>query len=221
MPVALPAGIFDDSVEAAERLVRVPGVAVLVDGYDVGKLGWPDHSIAEQRRRLVDALSEMSARTGAEVAVVFDGADTVRAPRVRRRDGGYGCASPPGVEADDVVIARAAEGCAFRPVVVASSDNRVRAGSAGAGANVISSPRTPRAMALLCLVYTWFRFRLCSGSCGDEMTLAPAPADPARTRLSLDATTTGLKGHKSAARAMTTSSASTPGGEAGPVPAVP
>ena len=142
MPVALPPGIFDDSVEAADHLVRVPGVAVLVDGYNVSKLGWPDHSIAEQRRRLVDALSEMSARTGAEVTVVFDGADTVWSPQVpstgRRVRVVF---SPPGVEADDVVIARAAELRPFRPVVVASSDNRVRAGSAGAGANVISSPQ--------------------------------------------------------------------------------
>ena len=142
VPVALPPGIFDDSVEAADHLVRVPGVAVLVDGYNVSKLGWPDQPISEQRRRLVDALSEMSARTGAEVAVVFDGADTVWSPQVpstgRRVRVLF---SPPGVEADDVVIARAAELRPFRPVVVASSDNRVRAGSAGAGANVISSPQ--------------------------------------------------------------------------------
>ncbi len=142
MPVALPPGIFDDSVEAADHLVRVPGVAVLVDGYNVSKLGWPDHSIAEQRRRLVDALSEMSARTGAEVAVVFDGADTVWSPQVPSTGRKVRVVfSPPGVEADDVVIARAAELRPFRPVVVASSDNRVRAGSAGAGANVISSPQ--------------------------------------------------------------------------------
>ena len=142
LPVPLPPGIFDDSVEAADHLVRVPGVAVLVDGYNVSKLGWPDQPIAEQRRRLVDALSEMSARTGAEVAVVFDGADTVWSPQVpstgRRVRVLF---SPPGVEADDVVIARAAELRPFRPVVVASSDNRVRAGSSGAGANVISSPQ--------------------------------------------------------------------------------
>jgi predicted RNA-binding protein with PIN domain len=142
MPVALPPGIFDDSVEAADHLVRVPGVAVLVDGYNVSKLGWPEHPIAEQRRRLVDALSEMSARTGAEVAVVFDGADTVWSPQVpstgRRVRVMF---SPPGVEADDVLIARAAELRPFRPVVVASSDNRVRTGTSGAGANVISSPQ--------------------------------------------------------------------------------
>ncbi len=136
----LPPGIYDDSVEAAEHLVRVAGVVVLVDGYNVSQLGWPELPINEQRQRLVDALAELSARSGAEVAVVFDGADTpylgmvpgtARPVRV--------VFSPPNVEADDVVIARVAELRPFRPVVVASSDRRVQAGSRLSGANVISS----------------------------------------------------------------------------------
>jgi len=49
--VPLPPGIFDDSVEAAEHLVRVPGVVLLVDGYNVSQLGWADLPIAEQRQR--------------------------------------------------------------------------------------------------------------------------------------------------------------------------
>jgi hypothetical protein len=49
--------------------------------------------------------------------------------------------SPPGVEADDVVIARAAEVPAHRPVTVASNDRRVREGAQAAGANVVSSPQ--------------------------------------------------------------------------------
>jgi len=139
-PVPLPPGIYDDSVEAAEHLVRVPGVVLLVDGYNVSLLGWPELPLTEQRQRLVDALAEMSARSGAEVAVVFDGADTsylgvvpstARPVRV--------VFSPPGVEADDVVIGRVAELRPFRPVVVASSDRRVQAGSRLSGANVISS----------------------------------------------------------------------------------
>jgi len=139
-PVPLPPGIFDDSIEAAEHLVRVPGAVLLVDGYNVSQLGWPDLPIADQRQRLVDALAELAARSGAEVAVVFDGGDTpylgmvpatARPVRVQF--------SPPGVEADDVVIARVAELRPFRPVVVASSDRRVQAGSAQSGANVISS----------------------------------------------------------------------------------
>jgi len=117
-------------------------VVLLVDGYNVSLLGWPDLPIAEQRARLVDALAELAARSGAEVTVVFDGADTAypgivpgtaRPVRV--------VFSPPGVEADDVVIGRVAELRPFRPVVVASSDRRVQAGTAQSGGNVISSPQ--------------------------------------------------------------------------------
>ncbi|MEA2974143.1 MAG: hypothetical protein QOG82_2601 [Actinomycetota bacterium] len=139
-PVPLPPGIYDDSPEAAEHLVRVPGMVLLVDGYNVSLLGWPELPIAEQRPRLVDALAELSARSGVEVAVVFDGTDTpypgvvpatARPVRVQF--------SPPNVEADDVLISRVAELRPFRPVVVASSDRRVQAGSRLSGANVISS----------------------------------------------------------------------------------
>ena len=140
VPVALPPGVLDDSVEAADHLFRVPGMTVLVDGYNASQLGWFELPIAEQRRRLGDALTELAARTGADVSVVFDGADpvgpavvptTARLVKVSF--------SPPDVEADDVVLARVADLDPGRPVVVASSDRRVRDGSAALGANVISS----------------------------------------------------------------------------------
>ncbi len=141
-PVPLPPGIFDDSVEAAEHLVRVAGVVLLVDGYNVSQLGWPGLSIAEQRQRLVDALAELAARSGAEVTVVFDGAETTYPGMVPATARPVRVVfSPPGVEADDVVIGRVAELRPFRPVVVASSDRRVQAGAAQSGANVISSPQ--------------------------------------------------------------------------------
>jgi len=132
--------VLDDSVEAADHLFRVSGIAVLVDGYNASQLGWFELPIAEQRRRLVDALTELAVRTGADISVVFDGADpvwpaavltTVRLVRVSF--------SPAGVEADDVVLARVAGLDPFRPVLVASSDRRVRDGSSALGANVISS----------------------------------------------------------------------------------
>ncbi|MGH9226446.1 MAG: NYN domain-containing protein, partial [Acidimicrobiales bacterium] len=135
-----PPAVFDDSLEAAAHLVRVPGVVLLVDGYNVSQAGWPGLSIAEQRRRLVDALAELSARTGAEPRVVFDGAElampgvvpmTGQAVRVTF--------SPPGVEADDVVIESAGQLPLSRPLVVASSDKRVQSGARQAGANVIST----------------------------------------------------------------------------------
>lgn len=139
-PAPLPPGVLDDSAEAADHLVRVPEAVVLVDGYNVSQTGWPDLPIAEQRRRLVDALSELAARTGADVSVVFDGADTAWPPAVATTARAVKVSfSPAGVEADDVVIGRVAELPTSRPVVVASSDRRVQDGAREAGANVVSS----------------------------------------------------------------------------------
>lgn len=140
VPLTLPGGVFDDSVEAADHLLRTPGVILIVDGYNVSMTGWPDAGAAEQRRRLVAALHDLAARTSTPSEVVFDGAEVealaVPAPRrqlVRVRF------SPPGVEADDVVIDLVKRLPAATPLVVASSDNRVREGVRRLGANVIHS----------------------------------------------------------------------------------
>jgi predicted RNA-binding protein with PIN domain len=130
--------VFDDSVEAAEHLVRVPGAVMLVDGYNVSMTGWPEAGASEQRRRLVAALGELAARTATPVEVVFDGAE-VDAPPVR----GSGRQlvrvrfSSPGVEADDVVLDLAGRLPAATPVIVASSDKRVRDGARRLGANLL------------------------------------------------------------------------------------
>ena len=140
VPAPLPPGILDDSVEAADHLLRVPGMTVLVDGYNVSHTGWPELPIAEQRRRLVDALGELAARTGVDLTVVFDGADPLwpaAAPSTARLvKVGF---SPADVEADDVILDRVAALEPRRPVLVASTDRRVRDGAAALGANVISS----------------------------------------------------------------------------------
>ncbi|MGH9279700.1 MAG: NYN domain-containing protein, partial [Acidimicrobiales bacterium] len=139
-PVPLPPAVYDDSREAADHLVRVPAMMLVIDGYNVSQAGWPALPIAEQRNRLVDALGELAARTGADARVVFDGADvampgtvptTPKAVRVTF--------SPPGVEADDVVVDLVSQLPVQRPVTVASSDRRVQRGARNAGANVISS----------------------------------------------------------------------------------
>lgn len=138
LPVALPGGMFDDTVEAAEHLLRTPGAVLVVDGYNVTMEGWPELRAADQRRRLVVALSDLAARTATQVELVFDGAEveplSVPTParqlvRVRFSD--------PGVEADDVVIDLVASIPAATPVIVASSDNRVRDGSRRRGANLL------------------------------------------------------------------------------------
>jgi hypothetical protein len=136
-PLRLPGGLFDDSAEAAEHLVRAPGVLLVVDGYNVAKLGWPALTLAEQRVRLLDALDEMGARFGTDVHVVFDGADMEPVPLGRRHlrvD-----FSPPGVTADDVIVDMVGHLPADRAVVVATNDGDVRRRSRAGGANVVSS----------------------------------------------------------------------------------
>jgi len=138
VPLALPGGMFDDSLEAAEHLLRAPGAVLVVDGYNVTMTGWPELPAAEQRRRLVAALSDLAHRTSTAVELVFDGAEveprSVPAPtralvRVRFSD--------PGVEADDVIIDMVGRIPAATPVIVASSDNRVRTGVRRRGANLL------------------------------------------------------------------------------------
>jgi predicted RNA-binding protein with PIN domain len=138
VPVALPGGLFDDTVEAAEHLLRTPGAVLVVDGYNVTMAGWPELGAADQRRRLVVALSDLAARTATRVEVVFDGAEVepLSIPRVARQLVRVRF-SEPGVEADDVVIDLVSRIPASTPVVVASSDKRVRAGARRGGANLL------------------------------------------------------------------------------------
>jgi predicted RNA-binding protein with PIN domain len=138
IPLVLPGGVFDDSPEAAEHLLRTPGVALIVDGYNVTMTGWPELAAGEQRRKLVNALQGLAARTATPAEVVFDGADVdptlvpaAARPLVRVRF------SPPGVEADDVVLDLVERLPAVTPLVVASSDKRVREGAKRLGANLL------------------------------------------------------------------------------------
>jgi predicted RNA-binding protein with PIN domain len=143
VPLPLPPGILDDAPEAADHLVRQPGVLLLVDGYNttLTDLDWSALPIAEQRQRLVDALRELAARTGVAVEVVFDGAEG-GGPHLAAGPGRHGVRvvfSAPDEEADDWILRRVAALPPARPVVVASSDRRVREGAARLGANVVAA----------------------------------------------------------------------------------
>ena len=145
-PAALPPAIFDDGPEAAHFLLRVPGVLVLIDGYNVSKWKWTALSASEQRRRLGDVLEQLAARTGAELHVVFDGSDDdlLNEPAVAQGAGSRARTvrlsfSPPQVDADDVILDLIGAVPLSRTVMVVSSDRRVRTGASERGANVISS----------------------------------------------------------------------------------
>lgn len=62
-----------DDPALLDELLRQPHAHLVVDGYNVTKTAWPQLTLQEQRRRLVDALAGLAARTGAEVTCCFDG----------------------------------------------------------------------------------------------------------------------------------------------------
>lgn len=136
----LPVGMFDDSPQAAQHLVRLPGAMLLVDGYNVSLAGWPDLSLPDQRRRLVDAVGTLAARTGCTPLVVFDGAEAGSGlPGESRVRGVQVRFTEPGVEADDVLLSLVGDVPLERAVVVASSDRRVAEGARARGAATVSS----------------------------------------------------------------------------------
>jgi predicted RNA-binding protein with PIN domain len=138
-PAGPPPGVYDDAPEAAEHLVRVPGVLVLVDGYNISHAQWHGLPPAEQRARLLGACGELHARCGTDVEVVFDGAGEAPGYGGSSRDGVRHRFTAAGVEADDVILERIGEEPIERPVVVVSSDRRVRDGARQRGADVLGA----------------------------------------------------------------------------------
>jgi hypothetical protein len=137
--LALPGGVLSDSSAATEFLLR-SGAVVLVDGYNVAKLQWPHVELADQRRVLLDAAENTARRFGADLVVVFDGADVVGATGDQRRLVRV-VYSPEGVTADDVIRAEVARLPQYRSVVVVTNDAAIVRDVRQQGANTVSSDR--------------------------------------------------------------------------------
>jgi len=136
-PIPVPGGLYESSPETAVQWLRAPGVLLVVDGYNVAKLAWPDLSLPEQRERLLDALDELVLRLGPTTHVVFDGAEVEQLPRPRRNLKVE--FSPAGVKADDVIVAVVAAAPVDRAVAVATNDQAVREACRALGANLLAS----------------------------------------------------------------------------------
>jgi hypothetical protein len=136
--LAVPGSVARDPRRTAEHLLKAPGVLVLVDGYNVAKLAWPDDDLARQRERCLDLVDDLARRYGSDITVVFDGADIVGAHATRRRM----CRvvySKAGVIADDVIRAQVTAAPVERAVVVVTNDQAIRRDVAVAGANWLTS----------------------------------------------------------------------------------
>ena len=128
----------DDPALLAE-LLTLPRVHLVVDGYNVTKTAWPTAALEAQRNRLLAGLAALVARTGAEVTVVFDGAELDQPPVVNGPRGVRVRFSPPGVSADEVIRRLVAAEPTGRPVVAASSDREIAEGVEASGARAVAS----------------------------------------------------------------------------------
>jgi predicted RNA-binding protein with PIN domain len=132
-------GRSEDDPALLDALLAVPTTHLLVDGYNVTMTAYGGLTLEAQRTRLLAGLGSLAARTGAEVTVVFDGADgsvpvALPAPRGVRL-----VFSRTGETADEVLRRYARHEPAGRPVVVVSTDREVADGVRRVGARAIPS----------------------------------------------------------------------------------
>jgi predicted RNA-binding protein with PIN domain len=145
VPDAVHGRAPDDPARLAD-LLAMPQAHLIVDGYNVTKTGYDTLPLVEQRRRLVDALGPVAARTGAEVTVVFDGAD-VDGRAAQRLRGVRVLFSEPGTTADELVRRLVRAEPRGRPIVVVSSDKEVASGVRAAGARPVPATALLRLLA--------------------------------------------------------------------------
>lgn len=139
-PCRLPDGVSQDSPLGVRSLLKVPGLEVLLDGYNVSKdaRGQPGLALEQQRQWLVRSSSGVSARTRCRHTIVFDGSEVRPAPVPSAR--GVRVVYTSGDEtADDRLVALVENLPAEQPVLVVSSDREVRDACARLGANTTTS----------------------------------------------------------------------------------
>jgi len=136
----------EDDPSALDELLLLPRSHLIVDGYNVTKAGFGGLPLVDQRRRLVDGLTAMCARTGAEITCCFDGAEVESRPAVRVR-GVRVLFSHPGQTADELIIRLVRAEPPGRVIVVVSSDAEVAAGVRAAAARALPATALLRLLA--------------------------------------------------------------------------
>jgi predicted RNA-binding protein with PIN domain len=123
---------------ALDRLLALPNVHMMIDGYNVTKSGYGELSLADQRARLIGALAALAAQSGAEITVAFDGGAKPPAQPPTPR-GVRVLFSAPDEIADDLIRRLVAAEPPGRPVVVVTSDRQVVIDTARRGAWTVPS----------------------------------------------------------------------------------
>jgi predicted RNA-binding protein with PIN domain len=132
-------GLGRDDPELLRRLLDLPRVHLVVDGYNVAKSAWPSVPLDEQRTRLIGTVAALVAGKSVETTLVFDAANATDVPSVAVPKGIRVRFSPAGVIADDLIRELVATEPHGRPVVVVSSDRELAQSVVDRGARSVWS----------------------------------------------------------------------------------
>jgi predicted RNA-binding protein with PIN domain len=123
---------------ALDRLLALPNVHLVIDGYNVTKTGYGELSLADQRTRLIGSMAALAAQSGAEITVAFDGGakPPVQPPAPRGVRVLFSAADE---IADDLIRRLVAGEPPGRPLVVVTSDRQVVTDTARNGAWAVPS----------------------------------------------------------------------------------
>lgn len=138
-PLKAPLGLLDDDPKSLASWLKTEDVELLVDGYNVSKsgAGFAHLSLADQRKRVVQAVNRLARKNDLAPIVVFDGAETP--PGTSRRGRGPAIVEySTGEIADDHLIARL-ETLPPKPVVFVTDDKELQGRAAALGATIASS----------------------------------------------------------------------------------
>jgi predicted RNA-binding protein with PIN domain len=134
-------GMGDDDPQLVDEVLAVPGVHLIVDGYNVTKRGYGTLTLQAQRARLLAGVGALAGRAPAsEITVVFDATAVAARP--------VGVASPRGVRvlfsaegelADEQIVRLVRAEPPGRPVAVVTSDREVADTARAAGARPVPS----------------------------------------------------------------------------------
>jgi predicted RNA-binding protein with PIN domain len=133
-------GLAPDDPSIIDQLLTVPGLHLLVDGYNVTKGGYASLTLEDQRVRLLRGLGGLASRAAVELTCVFDGTAAVTRPAAVTVPRGVRVLfSPVGEIADEVIVRLVREEPPGRPVAVVTSDRAVAERVRRAGARAVPS----------------------------------------------------------------------------------
>ncbi|CAM3205662.1 NYN domain-containing protein [Stackebrandtia soli] len=127
-----------DDPARLDELLTMPRAHLIIDGYNVTIGGYGGLTLEQQRQRLVNHVAGLRAQSGAEVTVVFDGAD-VTASRKQQTKGVRVLFSRKGRTADELIRELVRNEPPGRPLIVVSSDKEVADGTRRLGAYPLPS----------------------------------------------------------------------------------